>query len=1356
MIPTTATTGHHDPTVLSTKVCLDCHTADPRPAGDCTGCHSDVGTAHANAECFSCHNNAMKSRRPIGPEFILPSHHVNVQAPAQIGKDQCKACHDLTAHMAGAVLLKDANGGASISYAGEASATPFCLSCHDEDHKTSQPFSDGLTPASSAWDFKSVGLKFNSTEVVSSNKYPPTAPAPNMAGQLYNTVPDVQRALSAHGNPAGNLANGSASDARVPCLACHNAHGSPSPSLLFSSATYQPASEEDFCWDCHTNAAASPHKAWDYLPNDRVRDYFGDSRWGMNDGTGFTVEWMGSFAYKDAPFKGSHFRPSKRKISDTNWPRSSVTCSSCHDPHGVDPNNAAKAYMVPLLKGTWLISPFKEDRAPLASYQSPLRDSIADRNGKADQPRSNPDLSFNNTPNPGSGYPNGTGGSGHEGYFIEDNTFGVWNPRTSAPAAAGEWRTVLSNSETMQINRIAETDAQFAGLCLQCHPKTSLLSGWTGHGTVKGWGGAKRDLIPSSLASRGGEEGPGNSMHAMGKYNSGGEDGIAYGRGYRWGVNPSAQGTSGYIQADYHQFTCSKCHSPHAAKAPRLLVTNCLDSKGNHTSYPKAKTAQAANCHSTQRNLAWNTLTPWTQTEAPMQYTIMATSTTGGTISPTGNVLVDQGRSQTFTMTPASSNFVLSYFRVDGVTQPAGASYTFTNVTADHTIVATFTSLNLAQGKTATASSTRSGTNPSYAASMAVDGSTTTSWMSSSTSSAQWVRVDLGSSQTLSVVQVAWPATYFAKNFQIQTSTDGTNFTTRYTGSNATGTVTYASFAAVSARYVRVYCTTPNNTSYYGVSELQAFASAPHNNAPTADAGPDKTGTVGTAISFAGSGTDSDGTVVGYSWSWGDGTADTNTQNASHTYAAVGTYTATLTVTDDRGATGSNTAVVTVGEPVPNSPPTANAGPDQTGTAGTAISFAGSGTDSDGTIVGYSWNWGDGTALTNTQNASHTYAAAGTYTATLTVTDNLGATGSDTAAVTVSAVPVNLALNAVATASSQSSSTYSAAKAVDGSTSTYWRSSSGGSQWLQVNVGSTASLSRVKVSWSSSYYARSFQIQTSLDGTNFVTQYSTSSGGSSPTDVSFPVVAARYARVYGTVANSSDYRITELEVYGTTVHNDSPIANAGSDKTGYAGSPISFTGSGTDPDGSVVGYSWSWGDGTAATNTQDASHTYAAAGMYTATLTVTDDLGAIGTDTAVVTVSAPPNSPPTANAGTDKTGTAGTAVSFTGSGTDSDGSIVGYSWNWGDGTAVTNTQNASHTYVAVGTYTATLTVTDNQGATGSDTALVTVSAAPPNQPPVANAGTDKTGTGAGATARPTRTPRTPATPMPRRAPTLRP
>ena len=74
-----------------------------------------------------------------------------------------------------------------------------------------------------------------------------------------------------------------------------------------------------------------------------------------------------------------------------------------------------------------------------------------------------------------------------------------------------------------------------------------------------------------------------------------------------------------------------------------------------------------------------------------------------------------------------------------------------------------------------------------------------------------------------------------------------------------------------------------------------------------------------------------------------------------------------------------------------------------------------------------------------------------------------------------------------------------------------------------------------------------------------------------------------------------------------------------------AGSPITFSGSGSDPDGGISGYSWSFGDSSAAATGASVSHTYANPGSYTATLTVTDSSGQTATASRVVAVTAAPS-----------------------------------------------------------------------------------------------------------------------------------
>ena len=154
--------------------------------------------------------------------------------------------------------------------------------------------------------------------------------------------------------------------------------------------------------------------------------------------------------------------------------------------------------------------------------------------------------------------------------------------------------------------------------------------------------------------------------------------------------------------------------------------------------------------------------------------------------------------------------------------------------------------------------------------------------------------------------------------------------------------------------------------------------------------------TSGLTASFTDTSTDSDGSIASRSWNFGDGSASTQA-SPTKTYAAAGTYNVTLTVTDNGGLTHSRTTAVTVGS-IGNVAPVANF---TSSVSGLTANFTDASSDSDGSIVSRSWDFGDGATSTAT-NPSRTYAAAGTYDVTLTVIDDGGLKHSRTASVTVS------------------------------------------------------------------------------------------------------------------------------------------------------------------------------------------------------------------------------------------------------------------------------------------------------------------------------------------------------------------
>jgi len=148
------------------------------------------------------------------------------------------------------------------------------------------------------------------------------------------------------------------------------------------------------------------------------------------------------------------------------------------------------------------------------------------------------------------------------------------------------------------------------------------------------------------------------------------------------------------------------------------------------------------------------------------------------------------------------------------------------------------------------------------------------------------------------------------------------------------------------------------------------------------------------AAQFTDQSSDGDGLVSEWSWTFGDG-SDSIERDPAHTYAAAGSYTVTLTVTDDAGASNSTSQSVTVNEPAANTPPTVSF---TFSCNGLTCGFDASGSTDDGAIVGYSWSYGDGSIGVG-MTTSHTYATAGTRTVTLTVTDNDGAANTATATV---------------------------------------------------------------------------------------------------------------------------------------------------------------------------------------------------------------------------------------------------------------------------------------------------------------------------------------------------------------------
>jgi PKD repeat protein len=426
--------------------------------------------------------------------------------------------------------------------------------------------------------------------------------------------------------------------------------------------------------------------------------------------------------------------------------------------------------------------------------------------------------------------------------------------------------------------------------------------------------------------------------------------------------------------------------------------------------------------------------------------------------------------------------------------------------------------------------------------------------------------------QTLSVVNAPPVATFTSTcngltcTFDGSGSSDPDGTITRYVWSFGDGAWAYSgggaglgairshTFAVAGTYTVTLYVTADVNEG----SQSQAVTVGAANAPPLASF---TLACSGLTCSFNASGSsDPDGTIASYAWSFGDGASGSG-PTASRTYAGGGSYTVTLTVTDNGNAASQTTHVVTV--TAPNAPPVASF---TSACSGLTCSFNASGSsDPDGTVASYAWSFGDG-ASGSGPTVSRTYAAGGTYTVTLTVTDNAGAASQTAHVVTVNAPPVA-----------------SFTSTCSGLTCSFNASGSSDPD------GTIAS------------YAWSFGDGTS--GSGVTVSHTFAAGGT----YTVTLIVTDNAAVTG-------------QTTSTVTVNAPPVASFTSACSGLT---CSFNASGSsDPDGTIASYAWSFGDGTSGSGVT-VSHTFAAGGTYTVTLTVTDNAAATGTQAQSVTVAPP-------------------------------------------------------------------------------------------------------------------------------------
>ncbi|MBN2603625.1 MAG: PKD domain-containing protein [Candidatus Thermoplasmatota archaeon] len=183
-------------------------------------------------------------------------------------------------------------------------------------------------------------------------------------------------------------------------------------------------------------------------------------------------------------------------------------------------------------------------------------------------------------------------------------------------------------------------------------------------------------------------------------------------------------------------------------------------------------------------------------------------------------------------------------------------------------------------------------------------------------------------------------------------------------------------------------------------------ARPPENQKPVADTGGPYVAYIDETILFdASKSYDPDGEIAFYRWNFGDGTSEILAQKISHSYSDVGTYDILLTVIDNDGTSSQKDTTVTVVEGSANKPPIAKPGGPYTCIATELVGFDGSESyDSDGSIVNYTWYYGDG-AIGYGVTTSHIYSEDGMFLVELKVTDNEGDDSIEEVLITVNKKP---------------------------------------------------------------------------------------------------------------------------------------------------------------------------------------------------------------------------------------------------------------------------------------------------------------------------------------------------------------
>jgi ABC-type transport system substrate-binding protein/PKD repeat protein len=505
------------------------------------------------------------------------------------------------------------------------------------------------------------------------------------------------------------------------------------------------------------------------------------------------------------------------------------------------------------------------------------------------------------------------------------------------------------------------------------------------------------------------------------------------------------------------------------------------------------------------------------------------------------------------------------------------------------------------------------------------------------------------------------------------------------------GTYTYRVYVwDAFVQYRSTHNVTSSSTVYVG--------SATEDDPPVIEPIPDIYAVEGEEVEIMVSASDDGGwEALVFTWDFDDGSALlVGDPPVYHVWASDGEFTLTVWVYDGSGILANNVSATADVYIENDDPPVADAGGDKEWAEDVPLELTAEASDDDIAVVGYEWTVEDtdGDHMYYVETFEYTWETPGSYLVELVVEDSIGQLSEPdviTVTITDETPPTGVSAGPDQTVHNGTTVDFSGAGVDNYDTDLNYT-------WSFVYSGAMRYL-----------YGPTPEFTFSIISGYTVTLRVTDDAGNFATD----------------------------QMIVTVEDQMPPVADAGADQEVDAETTVEFDGSGSyDDDTSIVSYTWEFEyDG--ATETLDGvspTFDFDIADVYVVTLTVEDEGGNTATDTVTITVNdIGANVAPVADAGDDKDVTVGDLIYLDASGSDdSDGTIENWTWTFtydGEPEELFG-ENVSFTFDIVGTYPVTLTVRDDDGATDTDTMTVTVEdlSPPVNEPPVANAGTDKTAT----------------------------